>query len=154
VELMTPRKERPTLEIDLEELDAVAARLAAGRTEREEFVLDPEAYLSRHGIQVHGGRLAGLSPPPPTSEVCTANAACNVNASLNVNAAVNVNAATKVNAVSAVNAAVTTNATAFVNFMAIHRAVVYNQVRFWGEPAPLKVLYAAGYSLGGPGQVV
>jgi len=115
---------------------------------------DLGAYLGRHGIPVHGGRLAELTPPPPTSEVCTANAACNVNATLNVNAMVTVNAATKVNAVSAVNAAITTNATAFVNFMAIYSAVVYNQVRFWGEPNSLRVLFASGYSLGGPDQVV
>jgi hypothetical protein len=145
---------RPTLEVSREDLDAVAASLAAGRGKREEFVRDPEAYLGRHGIPVHGGRLAEISPPPPTSEVCTANAACNVNAAVNANATVNVNAATKVNAVSAVNAAVTANATAFVNFMAIHRAVVYNKVRFWGEDASLRVLFASGYSLGGPDQVV
>jgi hypothetical protein len=145
---------RPTLDISREDLDAVAACLAARREDREEFVRDPEGYLNRHDIPVRGGRLADLTPPPPTSEVCTANAACNVNAAVNVNASVNVNAATKVNAVSAVNAAVTANATAFVNFMAIHRAVVYNKVRFWGEPHSLRVLFASGASLGGPDQVV
>jgi hypothetical protein len=145
---------RPTLEVSRKDLEAVAALLATGGREREQFVRDPETYLGRHGIPVHGGRLATISPPPPTSEVCTANAACNVNATVNANAAVNVNAATKVNAVSAVNAAITANATAFVNFMAVHRAVVFNKVRFWGELAPLTLNFACGYSLGGPDQVV
>jgi hypothetical protein len=145
---------RPTLDVSREDLAAVAARLAARRSDREEFVRDPEAYLGRLGIPARGGRLQEISPPPPTSEVCTANAACNVNATMNVNAALNVNAATKVNAVSAVNAAVTANATAFVNFMAIHHSVVFNRVRFWGEPTSLRVKFAAGYALGGPDQVV
>jgi hypothetical protein len=133
---------RPRLRLPADRLDRLARDLAAHPEERRRFLADPGAWLRSRGVPAGSPRLLDHGPAAATSEVCTVNTACNVNATINVNAA------TKVNAVSAVNAALTANAAAFVNFIAAHRTLVFNQTRFWGGPKTVEVKLVVDLSPG------
>ncbi len=143
-----PPGRRPRLDLPLETLDAVAARLAASGAERRSFLEDPGGYLRRHGLPGGARRLPLFDLAPPTSEVCSANAVCNVNALANANAS------TKVNALTSVNVSFMTNAAFFFNFITVTCTWTSTRTRCSGEPRTIEVKLAAGYGLGSPGGLV
>jgi hypothetical protein len=105
---------RPSLDVDLEYIDAIAADLATDDKKRKIFVDDPTAYLSMRDLPISDCRLVasdvsltsgeGWFPKLRAEEAwpCTAVAICNF--------AVLVNAVTKANVVNSANAANVANA--------------------------------------------
>lgn len=106
---------RPSLDIDLEFIDTIAADLATDGRKRRIFVDDPTAYLNMRDLPISNCRLVA-SDVSLTSEACTVNFVCNANAIANVNAWTKVNAANTVNAVNVANVA---NAVNTYNYGAI-----------------------------------
>jgi hypothetical protein len=75
---------RPSLDIDLEYIDAIAADLATDSRKRQVFVDDPTAYLSMRDLPISDCRLVA-SDVSMTSEACSVAVLCNANAIVNVN---------------------------------------------------------------------
>jgi hypothetical protein len=99
---------RPSLDIDLEYIDAIAADLATDSRKRQVFVDDPTAYLSMRDLPISDCRLVA-SDVSMTSEACSMVVVCNANA------VVAVSAATQVNVVIAANQVVAVNTSSRVN---------------------------------------